>query len=92
MDDEEPDVTLIAAVSVGVGLIVGALAARSWHRRKTRKEIDEALGKMELLQELQMQMNQWMLDNIGVLDHDAFWEQLHEKTQYMNMVAHEVFD
>lgn len=90
MEEQETDVTLIAAVSGVIGVLIGFGLASRYRRKKMEKKVQDHIDKVLIINRLQVDMGEWMAENIETMDHEEFFDQLREKALYLNVVAHEV--
>lgn len=90
MEQEETDVTIVAAVSGVIGVIIGFGLANRYRRKKMQQKLDAHLERVMTINRLQVEMGEWMAENAETMDHEEFFEQLRVKALYLNVVAHEV--
>lgn len=89
MEEQEQDVTIVAAVSGIVGVIIGYGLAKRYRRNKAQRELDARLNKLRVVNALDVELREWVAENLSTMEHDAFWAQLNEKAQFIRMVARE---
>lgn len=89
MDEQEIDVTIVAAVSGTIGVIIGFGLAKRYKRNKAQRELDARLNKLRIVNDLDVELREWVAANLSTMEHDEFWARLNEKAQFIRLVARE---
>ncbi len=90
MEQQDQDITIALAVTGVIGVAIGCVVGSRWRKRQLGRKMDVYIAKMQTIQNLQLDLAQWMAENVNTMDHAEYLERLNGKTEYLRIVSEEL--
>jgi uncharacterized membrane-anchored protein YhcB (DUF1043 family) len=87
MEEEEYDINLAVAVGTVSGVIIGVVLGNYWRAWRAQKKLNVQLEKLATRDALDLQVREWVAENIQTMERHEFWQQLNGKMEYIRIVT-----